>query len=185
MKTYAPNTSNEMEYAAAIQVGAKPGRDAEQARWTFLLAIFFRATALLWIAAGLDQWLRILSLTGGGTFPDGSVAVAAAVIFFAVLDLVAAVGLWMIAPWGGVVWLLTVTAQIYVSAMKPGFFAGGRFFVTGADGVLLALYLFLSWRVNRANGETGPLDRLYDRALALARRRKGKAELAERQKISR
>lgn len=179
MKTYAPNTSNEMEYAAAIQVGAKRGPDGEQARWTFLLAVFFRVTALLWIVAGLAQWLHILSLTGRD-FPDVSAAVVAAVIFFAVLDLVAAVGLWMIAPWGGVVWLLTVTAQIYVSAMKPGFFEGGRVFVTSLDGVLLALYLFLSWRVNRANGETSALDWLFDQSLLLARRRKSKADPSAR-----
>ncbi|MBB4198383.1 hypothetical protein GGD83_002183 [Rhodoblastus sphagnicola] len=164
MKTYAPNTSNELEYAAAIQVGAKPGADVDQARWTFLLTLFFRVVALLWIVEGLDQWRRVLSSTD--PFLDVSGAMAAAVIFFAVFDLVAAVGLWMVAPWGGVVWLLTLMAQIYVSAIKPGFFPGGGGLVKGVDAALLALYLFLSWRANRVEGETGAPDRLIDRALA-------------------
>jgi uncharacterized membrane protein (DUF2068 family) len=170
MKNFAPNTSTELDYAAAIQVGAKPDADAEQARWTFMLTLFFRAASLVWIAQGLDQWRRILVPAAGG-FLDGSAAVTAAVIFFAVLDLVAAVGLWMVAPWGGVVWLLTVMAQIFVSTMKPNFFTGGGALVKGADALLLAIYLFLSWRVNRANGETGVLDRIVDGALARVKRK--------------
>jgi hypothetical protein len=183
-KTYAPNTSHELDYAAAIQVGAKPGADAEQARWTFLLTLFFRAVAMLWIVEGLDQWRRILD--PAGAFLDGSGAVAAAVIFFAVLNLVAAVGLWMVAPWGGVVWLLTLMAQIYVSAIKPSFFIGGDLAVKVLDGGLLAIYLFLSWRVNRANGERSALDRLVDGALAsFFRARKVKREPRAEEKSSR
>ena len=104
-KTFAPNSSHDLEYAAAIQVGAKPGADAEHARWTALLTLFFRLVALLWIVEGLDQWRRILD--PASAFLDGSGAVAAAVIFFAVLNLVAAVGLWMVAPWMGGCWRFT------------------------------------------------------------------------------
>jgi hypothetical protein len=168
MSSYAPNTSNDIEYSAAIQVGAKPDPDAEEARWTFALTVFFRVVALLWIIEGLEQWRRILTSTGG-SFEDLRTAAAAAVIFFAVLDLVAAVGLWMIAPWGGVVWLLTLMAQIYVCVIKPNFFSGGGVLVKGVDGFLLALYLFLSWRANRESGETGALDKMVDRAFAWLR----------------
>ena len=70
----------------------------------------------------------------------------------------------MIAPWGGVVWLLTLSAQIYVAAMKPRFFVGGGF-RNWLDGVLLALYLFLSWRANVRIGD-GRRDRLFDRIIA-------------------
>jgi len=172
MKSYAPNTSTDLDYAAAIQVGAKRDADAEQARWTFMLTLFFRLTALLWIAQGLDQWRRILSPAGG--FPEASAAVMTAVVFFAAMDLVAAVGLWMVAPWGGVVWLLTLMAQMFVAAVKPGFFTASGPMIQGADALLLAIYLFLSWRLNRANGETGALDQIVDAALALIKR-KGKS----------
>jgi len=177
MKTYAPNTSTDLDYAAAIQVGSRPDADAEQARWTFLLTLFFRLVALLWIVEGLDQWRRILTSTGG--FLDASAAVTTAVIFFAVMDLVAAIGLWMVAPWGGVVWLLTLMAQFFVAAMKPAFFTGGGALTKGVDAALLAVYLFLSWRVNRANGERGALDALVDGALARVQRKVTKDVSAE------
>jgi hypothetical protein len=166
MQHYAPNDSDDHDYAAAIKVGAKAGPIEEEARWTLLLAIFFRVVALLWMIEGLEQWRRILS-PSSGSFLDLSEATAAAVIFFAVLDLVAAVGLWLVAPWGGVVWLLTLMAQFYVAAIKPAFFPGGVT-VKLLDGLLLALYLFLSWRANRADGETGGVDRLASRFLAWA-----------------
>ena len=158
------------ESTAAIQVGVRAGSDAEEARWTFILTVFFRVVALWWIAEGLAQWRRILA-PAEGSFIEYSAGSIAATIFFAVLDLVAAVGLWLIAPWGGVVWLLTLLAQFFVATIKPTFFfAGGG--IRWLDGLLLALYLFLSWRANAASGEFGPLDRLFDKALGRIRSRK-------------
>lgn len=159
------------ESSAAIQVGVKAGSDAEEARWTFYLTVFFRVVAVWWIVEGLAQWRRILA-PADGSFLEYSAGSIAATIFFAVLDLVAAVGLWLIAPWGGVVWLLTLLAQVFVATIKPTFFfAGGG--IRWLDGLLLALYLFLSWRANAASGEFGLLDRLFDKAYGLIRSRKG------------
>jgi hypothetical protein len=159
------------ESSAAIQVGVKAGPDAEEARWTFYLTVFFRVVALWWIVEGLAQWRRILA-PAQGSFIEYSAGSIAATIFFAVLDLVAAVGLWLIAPWGGVVWLLTLLAQFFVATIKPSFFFAGG--VRWLDGLLLALYLFLSWRANVASGEFGLLDRLFDKGLGLIRSRKGR-----------
>ena len=39
---------------------------------------------------------------------------AATTVFFAVIDLVAAVGLWLLAPWGAVVWLTSTVSMIVV-----------------------------------------------------------------------
>jgi hypothetical protein len=144
----------------AIQVGVKAGPDAEEARWALIQILFFRAVSILWIVEGLLQWRRILA-PEAGSFLDLSTATMSATIFFAVLDLVAAVGLWLIAPWGGVVWLLTVLAQVYVASIKPSFFSlggGVRFF----DLVLVAGYLFLSWRAHIASGEGGGIERLIE-----------------------
>lgn len=146
--------------AAAIQVGVKAGPDAEEARWALVLTIFFRVIALLWIIEGLEQWLRILTPTAG-SFLDLSASGVAATIFFAVLDLVAAVGFWLVAPWGGVVWLLTLLAQIFVVSVKPSFFFGGGW-LRPFDGALLIAYLVLSWRANVASGESGAADRLIE-----------------------
>lgn len=158
------------ETSAAIQVGArsgaaKSGAGGEDSRWSLALTIFFRVVALLWIVEGLAQWRRIL-LPASGAFLDQSDATIAATIFFAVLDPIAAVGLWLIAPWGGVVWLLTLFAQIFVAAAKPAFFLLGPW-LKFADAVMFAAYLFLSWRVNVLSGDPGALDRLIEQARLL------------------
>jgi len=164
----AEKSDEARESFAAIRVGVKAGPDAEEARWTFFLTVFFRVIALVWIFEGLEKWLRILA-PAEGSFLDYSTGSVAATIFFAVLDLVAAVGLWLVAPWGGVVWLLTLLAQAFVASIKPSFFFGGdwtRWF----DGFLFVLYLLLSWRANVASGEIGPVDRALENAHDLIRK---------------
>ncbi len=153
---------------AAIHVGVKAGPDAPEARWTFFLTVFFRVVALLWIFEGLEQWRRILA-PDADSFLDYSTGSVVATIFFAVLNLVSAVGLWLVAPWGGVVWLLTLLAQVFVASIKPSFFYGGdgiRWF----DGLLFVLYLVLSWRANVASGEIGPIDRALESAHDMVRK---------------
>jgi hypothetical protein len=148
-----------------IRVGAKPGAEAEDARWTFVLVLFFRLVSLLWIAQGLEQWRRIVA-PADGAFLDLSVSAASATVFFALLNPVAGVGLWLIAPWGGVVWLLTLIAQIFVAAHKPSFFIFGAY-LKYFDGLLLAIYLFLSSRASSASGELTAIDRIVVKAWEL------------------
>ncbi|MGO9391994.1 DUF6163 family protein [Rhodoblastus sp.] len=153
---------------AAIHVGVKAGPDAQEERWTFFLTVFFRLVALLWIFEGLEQWRRILA-PDADSFLDYSTGSVAATIFFAVLNLIAAVGLWLVAPWGGVVWLLTLLAQVFVASIKPSFFYGGDW-IRWFDGLLFALYIVLSWRANVASGEIGPIDRGLKKAHDLVRK---------------
>jgi hypothetical protein len=162
------------EAGAAIQVGVKAGPDAEEARWSLVLTLFFRLVAFVWIAQGLEQWRRLIA-PAAGSFLDMTGATLAATFFFSVMDLVAAVGLWLVAPWGGVVWLLTLLAQIFVASVKPGFFLLGVW-TRPIDGLLLALYLALSWRANQAFGEHGPAGRLIEAIGVFARARRGKGE---------
>jgi len=152
--------------SGVINFGAKPGPEAEEERRLFALTLFFRVVALLWILQALEQWRRIVD-PASGSFLDLSSSVMAATIFFAVLNPVAAVGLWLLAPWGGVVWLLTLMAQIFVAISKPTFFLlGGA--LKYVDGALLALYLLLSWRANGAVGELSSIDRLIARLRDMA-----------------
>jgi hypothetical protein len=70
------------------------------------------------------------------------------IVFFAAVDLLAAVGLWLAAPWGGVVWLLCAAIEVVSPAL------GVRGAATGALGValnvcLVALYFLLSWRAGQ------------------------------------
>ena len=48
----------------------------------------------------------------------------AATIFFAVIDLVAAVGLWLAAAWGAVVWLTAAISMVAVELFFPQVFGG-------------------------------------------------------------
>jgi hypothetical protein len=57
--------------------------------------------------------------------------------------LVAAVGLWLAAPWGAVVWLTSVISMAAVEALFPQIY-GGRIWVIGIEVVLLLIYLWLA-----------------------------------------
>ena len=68
-------------------------------------------------------------------------------IFFATVNLVAAVGLWLATPWGGVIWLLGAIAQILAALTLPGFYS---MLWIGADIVLIVIYFGLMWRAGHA-----------------------------------
>ena len=66
-----------------------------------------------------------------------------ATAFFAVIDLVAAVGLWLAAPWGAVIWLTSVISMIAVELLFPQVY-GGSMVVAVIEFILLGTYLFLA-----------------------------------------
>ena len=69
-------------------------------------------------------------------------------IFFAVLDIVAGVGLWLATPWGGVLWLLIASAQIFVTLSMPGFFVGG-YVLIAVNAILIIIYFALTFEAGR------------------------------------
>jgi len=60
-----------------------------------------------------------------------------------VLDLVAAVGLWLAAAWGAVLWLASVVSVAAVEVFFPQVY-GGSLFVVFTEITLLSAYLFLA-----------------------------------------
>jgi uncharacterized membrane protein (DUF2068 family) len=124
-----------------------PGPANESTRWGVLLTRFMRVIAMFWLLQGLTQWHVFLTAPKPlfETMPAGA---ATAVIFFAVLDLVAGVGLWLATPWGGVLWLLIASAQIFVTLTIPGFFIGG-YYLIALDLVLIAIYFALTYAAGR------------------------------------
>ncbi len=72
-----------------------------------------------------------------------TVAWQTATVFFAVIDLVAAVGLWLAAAWGAVVWLTAVVSMAVVEVFFPQVY-GGSVFVVLVESTLLAIYLWLA-----------------------------------------
>jgi nicotinamide riboside transporter PnuC len=113
--------------------------------------IFMRLLALIWIAQGLAQWSAVL-LPSQPLFDKVSQVWGGAVIFFAVLDPVAAVGLWLATPWGGVLWLFSAIAQIFVAAAIPDFFSMTWI---AANIFLIVIYFGLTWRAGRLDPASG------------------------------
>jgi hypothetical protein len=124
-----------------IEEPAPPSR----LRWSLVLTWFMRLLAILWIMKGLSAWTVILGVwTPAGLFEARSTGYQATMIYFAVIDLIAAVGLWMVSTWGGVMWLLAVMSHLILAAFFPGIVSGGVTTLAFFLG-LVATYLGVSW----------------------------------------
>lgn len=115
------------------------------------LVWFMRAVAVLWLAKGLMHWSMVIGLGEGRDtlFLEMPPATQAATVFFAVLDLVAAVGLWMAAAWGGVIWLIAALSHLLIDVVKPEVF-GSQIPFMGVIVALAVVYLFLTFMASRA-----------------------------------
>jgi Family of unknown function (DUF6163) len=119
--------------------------DRSIGRWTRRLILFLRAMAAISMVKGLYHWAQVCGIGLGDTqaFETRSIAWQTATVFFAVIDLVAAVGLWLAAAWGAVIWLTSVASMLAVEIFFPQVFGGG--WLTGLlEGGLLAIYLWLA-----------------------------------------
>jgi Family of unknown function (DUF6163) len=118
--------------------------------WTRRLVLFLRIMAVLAIAKGLYHWAQVTGFVGGEeeAFENQTMAWQTATIYFAVIELVAAVGLWLATPWGAVVWLTTVVSMAVIELMFPGVY-GGSLMVVGIEALMLAAYLALAWMAAR------------------------------------
>jgi uncharacterized membrane protein (DUF2068 family) len=122
------------EMEAGPQIGA----------WTRRLVVFLRVMAALSMCKGIYHWARVCGIGGGGElFEYQSIAWQAATVFFAVIDLVAAVGLWLAAAWGAVIWLMSVASMLAFEIFFPQVFGSGVA-IGIAEGSLLAIYLWLA-----------------------------------------
>jgi uncharacterized membrane protein (DUF2068 family) len=100
--------------------------------------------AVLSLVKGVYHWGQICGIgVGGGDFQARTVAWQSATVFFAVIDLVAAVGLWLAAAWGAVVWLTAVVSMAVVEVFFPQVYGGSIFIVLG-EVTLLGLYMWLA-----------------------------------------
>jgi hypothetical protein len=118
--------------------------------WTRRLVLFLRIMAVLSLVAGLYHWAQVTGFIGDedDAFENQTMAWQAATIYFAVIDLVAAVGLWLATPWGAVVWLTTVVSMAVVELMFPAIY-GGNLAVVGLETAMLTAYLALAWMAAR------------------------------------
>jgi uncharacterized membrane protein (DUF2068 family) len=79
----------------------------------------------------------------GGGFESHSHAWQATTVFFSVIDLVAAVGLWLVAPWGAVVWLTSTVTMIMIQLFFDQVY-GTDLLIVAAGVLAILAYLILS-----------------------------------------
>jgi len=133
---------------------AVPKPDKRQTAWTRRLVTFLRIMAIVSLAKGIYHWSLVLVIGDGdrSTFEQAGMPWQAATVFFAVIDLVAAVGLWLAAAWGGVVWL---TASISMAAIELFFpqVYGGRLWIAIPEFIAIAIYIGLALMAGRERPE--------------------------------
>ncbi len=119
-------------------------------RWTRRLVLFLRVMAGVSMLKGLYHWSRMVGIGvgSGDLFEYQSIAWQTATVFFAVIDLVAAVGLWLAAAWGAVIWLTAIASMLAVEIFFPQVFGRGLFSILFEAGVL-AVYLMLALKAAR------------------------------------
>ena len=111
-------------------------------RYEALLGYYMSALSVVMMLFGLGQWAIIIGIIpgAGGTFEAMTVEWKILTMHMAVVDLIAAVGLWMRVPWGAVVWIYAAVSEIVFHTLFIGKF--------GADWPkvgfhLLALLVFV------------------------------------------
>jgi hypothetical protein len=121
------------------------GKSASRGTWTELLVLFLRIMAGISMIKGLYHWTQVcgIGVSADRSFESHSIAWQTATVFFAVLDLVAAVGLWLAAAWGAVVWLTSVVSMAAVELFFPNVY-GGSVFIILVELTLLGMYLYLA-----------------------------------------
>ena len=122
------------------------GKAADAAgSWAEYLVLFLRIMAAASLVKGLYHWAAVCGIgaSADGGFEAHTVAWQTATVFFAVIDLVAAVGLWLAAAWGAVVWLTAVVSMAVVEVFFPQVY-GGSLFIVLVEATLLCVYLWLA-----------------------------------------
>ncbi|RYE33676.1 MAG: hypothetical protein EOP23_07895 [Hyphomicrobiales bacterium] len=124
--------------------GESEGKQAN--RWRLVLVWFLRLLSAFWLAKGLTAWMVIFGLPGNPQppFENRLLSYQAIIVYFAVIDLVAAVGLWLTSTWGGVLWLLAAISQMLLGFLFPRFVPMTAWLV-GLYIALIAVYFLATW----------------------------------------
>ena len=127
-----------------------PGFFANLPRPAETLVWFMRTMACVWVIKGLFQWAVLLGLnTRIPEFVLLPRTLQTTIVFFSGADLLAAIGMWLAAPWGGVLWLICAGLEA-VSPMLSGSTALLGLVGVGLNVVLIVVYVTLKWRADQA-----------------------------------
>lgn len=131
-----------------------PKQNKRDTPWTRRLVLFLRVMALVSMLKGVYHWSVVIGISDGtgSTFEAATMAWQAATIFFAVIDLVAAVGLWLAAAWGGVVWLTAAISMASIELFFPQVY-GGRIWIAIPEFLAIFAYVWLALMAGRERPE--------------------------------
>lgn len=122
-----------------------------QEGWTARLVLYSRVVAGLAMLKGLYHWAAICGFGVGpaGGFQAQDLGWQIATVFFAVIDPVAAVGLWLTAPWGAVVWFASAVTMVVVHVLLPQIYGFQPVFIV-VELALIGGYGYIAYQ---ASGE--------------------------------
>ena len=114
----------------------RPVGHDDGARYLKTLEIYGRVLSVVLMLFGLRQWAVIVGVASspGGPFELMTSPWQLATMYLAVIDLVAAVGLWMRVAWGNVLWICAALSEIAFHT----FFAS----TFGTDFTIITFHLF-------------------------------------------
>ncbi|MGL4440837.1 MAG: DUF6163 family protein [Bosea sp. (in: a-proteobacteria)] len=131
-------------------VSPEAARKQTFVRWALVQTWYLRTLALGWLFFGLIAWSVIIGadVVTARPFEARATTFQAVTIYFAIVDILAAVGLWLLAPWGGVVWLIAAVSRLVIGFVFP---AAHSMNAAGAAaiGACILTFMWLSWIVGR------------------------------------
>ena len=145
-----PSREASRDHAISVAAMSSERIESDDNVWTRRLVLFLRIMAVIAVVKGLYHWAQVTGFIGGeeDAFENQPMPWQTATVYFAVIELVAAVGLWLATPWGAVVWLTTVVSMAVIELMFPGIY-GGSLLVVALEALMLGAYLALAWMAAR------------------------------------
>jgi len=145
-----PSRDQSRDNAMSVAAISSERIETDDNKWTRRLVLFLRIMAVVSVIQGLYHWAEVTGFVGSEeeAFENQPIAWQSATVYFAVIELVAAVGLWLATPWGAVVWLTTVVSMAVIELMFPAIY-GGSLLVVVLEAVALTAYLTLAWMAAR------------------------------------
>lgn len=128
-----------------------PRAAGASAFWATAINVLLRIVAVGWLAAGIAEWTRIVGVlpVDGGTFLEAARPVQIAIGVFAIVDLLAAIGLWLLASWGTILWAAAILGQAASDIVLEGG-AGMGVWVAGINALALFAYVAMSFMLIRS-----------------------------------
>ena len=123
------------------------GRDSVKIKpWRQRMIYFQRIAGGFMMVKGLIGWAIICGLQLGTSFQAMRMHAQAWTVFFAVIDVVAGVALWLGSAWGATLWLIVVATQVSADIVFSEL-AGILVLLTLIEVILVAGYVLVRFKV--------------------------------------